>query len=242
MKENKRNISLHAVALRWIALICMLLDHLWATVVPGNLWMTCLGRLAFPIFAFQAAEGYYRTSNLKRYLCRLLVFGVISELPFNLMLSGSWVYPFHQNVMFTMALGLLGIRAMEQARSAGCVRERITAVLSMLLWIGLGAVTLVDYGAYGVITVMLFAACRYLPGAKLFQLAGMVVIHVFWMKGMTIPVLGLEFPLQGFAVLALLPIWLYHGEKGPRNKMVQYGSYLFYPLHLLVLGIICQIL
>ena len=241
MKQNKLNISLHAVALRWIALICMLLDHLWATVVPGNLWMTCVGRLAFPIFAFQTAEGYYHTSDLKRYMLRLVLFGLISEIPFNLMLSGSWLYPFHQNVMFTMLLGLLAVRAMEKACTARTTRERLTAVLTMLLWVTVGAVTFVDYGAYGVITVLLFAACRKLPYEKLFQLAGMVCIHLFWMEGMTMPVLGLEFPLQGFAVLALLPIWCYRGEKGPRSKAVQYGSYLFYPLHLLILGIIGQV-
>lgn len=98
---------LNAVSLRYLALALMLLDHLWATVVPGNDWMTHLGRLAFPIFAFQAAEGYYHTSNFKQYCKRLLAFALISELPFNLMVGGRWLYPFHQNVMFTLLLGLI---------------------------------------------------------------------------------------------------------------------------------------
>ena len=238
MKQRNNNLPLNAVALRLLALALMLLDHLWATVAAGDWWMTCAGRLAFPIFAFQVVEGYYHTSDFKRYLLRLGVFGLLSELPFNLMVAGGLIFPYHQNVMFTMLLGLLAVHAMERAVAARDFNGRILCVLQLLLWILVGAMTFVDYGAYGVLTVLLFAACRRLPYEKLFQLVGMVAIHVFWMEGMHLPVLGMEFPLQGFAVLALIPIWLYNGEKGPRNRFVQYGSYLFYPAHMLILGLI----
>ena len=235
---KKQTFSISAVTLRNIALVCMLLDHLWATVVPGNFWMTCLGRLAFPIFAFQIVEGYVHTSNFKKYAQRLLLFGLLSELPFNLIYSGSLIFPFHQNVMFTLLLGLLSARDLDQFRQAEDFKQRIVAVLRMMLWCGLGAIGFVDYGANGVLTVLLFAMCRQLPHCRLFQLAGMVVLHGFLMEGMHFPFLGLELPLQGLAVLALLPIWLYRGEKGSRSRLVQMGSYLFYPVHMLILGII----
>ena len=69
---------LNATHLRILALFLMLLDHMWATVVPGNLWMTCVGRLAFPIFAFQAAEGYHHTHDFRGYCKRLAIFAAVS--------------------------------------------------------------------------------------------------------------------------------------------------------------------
>ena len=60
---------LNAAHLKIIAMVCMLLDHMWATLISGNLWMTCVGRIAFPIFAFQVAEGYAHTKNFKNTCC-----------------------------------------------------------------------------------------------------------------------------------------------------------------------------
>jgi len=231
---EKKRLPLNAVHLRYLALGLMLLDHLWATVVPGNNWMTYVGRLAFPIFAFQAAEGYDHTANFKQYCKRLLLFGLLSEIPFNWMLSSSWIYPFHQNVMFTLLLGLLALRAVEMAWEG----KKPLWLLAAFGWCLLGAVTFVDYGAYGVMMVLVFGLSRRLPYAKLFQLAAMILINVVLMEGQMLIVFGREFPVQGFAVLALLPIWLYNGEKGRRSKALQTGFYLFYPIHMLILAAI----
>ena len=229
---EKKTMPLNAVHLRYLALALMLLDHLWATIIPGNNWMTYLGRLAFPIFAFQAAEGYVHTKNFKQYCKRLMIFGLLSEIPFNWMTVSGWIYPFHQNVLFTLLLGLLALRAVEKAEA------RPLWFLGAIGCVLLGAITFVDYGAYGVAMVLLFGLTRKRKGEKLFQLFGMVLINVVLMKGQMLIVFGREFPVQGFAVLALIPIWLCNGEKGSRSKVLQTCFYLFYPVHMAVLAAI----
>lgn len=109
-------IDLSAAALHIIAMALMLMDHLWATLLPAQDWLTCAGRLAFPIFAFMTVEGYFHTRNLKRYALRLLLFALLSEVPFDLMYGGTWFYPVHQNVIWTLLLGLLGVHLMETVR------------------------------------------------------------------------------------------------------------------------------
>ena len=111
-------IDLSAAALHIIAMALMLMDHLWATLLPAQDWLTCAGRLAFPIFAFMAVEGYFHTRNLKRYVLRLLLFALLSEVPFDLMYGGTWFYPVHQNVIWTLLLGLLGVHLMETVRKS----------------------------------------------------------------------------------------------------------------------------
>lgn len=95
-------IDLSAAALHIIAMALMLMDHLWATLLPAQDWLTCAGRLTFPIFAFMTVEGYFHTRNLKRYALRLLLFALLSEVPFDLMYGGTWFYPVHQNVIWTL--------------------------------------------------------------------------------------------------------------------------------------------
>ena len=82
----KNKLETTSMSLHIMAMIFMLFDHLWGTIVPGNDWMTCIGRISFPIFAFMIVEGYFNTKNLKKYIKRLFIFAIISEIPFNLAL------------------------------------------------------------------------------------------------------------------------------------------------------------
>ena len=239
---KKTRFGLDSTALRLLAILFMVLDHLWATVVPGNLWLTFLGRLAFPIFAFQLCEGYRHTGDFRRYRRRLLVFALLSEIPFNLFYAGSVIFPFHQNVLFTLLLGLLAMRQADMLRREEGIKKKSLRCLALLLILAGGVVLFPDYGLMGVMTVLCFFVFR---DHRLFQLAAMAVLNIFAFKGQTIPVslgaLAFDFPIQGFALLALPLIWLYNGEKGPGGKGLRLFWYIFYPLHMLALYFIQRI-
>lgn len=231
-----------ANTLKILAVIFMVLDHMWATLISGNDWMTYLGRLTFPIFAFLISEGFIHTSNVRKYALRLLGFALISEIPFNLFYGGSWFYPYHQNVMFTLLLGLLGIILIDKARKEKTPKAIIKSVL-LLIPVSLAAfIAFPDYGFWGYLTVIMFYLFRGFRFAWVLQLVSMILLHLVLPEGQNIIVelfgKTFEFAIQGFAVLALIPIWLYNGKKGKGGKILQYGFYAFYPVHMIILYLI----
>ena len=228
--------------LRVIAVLLMISDHVWATYMSFGNWMTYIGRMAFPIFAFQIAEGFVHTKNFKKYALRLLGFALVSELPFNLFYSSRWLNPYHQNVMFTLLLGLLAIKVIDNLKKNHKAKDIALSVLWLLLIVLASVIGFVDYGFNGVLMVVLFYVCRNFPFAWLAQLVGMVCINVIFFEGQVIPfeIFGnsVEIPTQAFAVFSLIPIWLYGGRKGVSNKALQYGFYAFYPVHMIILYLI----
>ena len=237
-------MDLSAAALHILAMVFMLMDHLWATLLPAQEWLTCVGRIAFPIFAFMAVEGYFHTHNLKKYLLRMLIFAVISEVPFDLMYGGTWFYPVHQNVIWTLMMGLVGIHLMETVRKkkSTFVYILVSAIVVILGGL-LGTLSMVDYYGIGVLTVFIFYFFR---GRKWWCLLGQMLalywVNVELLGGLMYPIrlFGMEFELcqQGLALLALLPIWLYRGRQGYHSKPFQYFCYAFYPIHMLVIVLV----
>lgn len=242
MQQTKTKSGLSSLTLKLLAMTLMLCDHLWATVLPGWMWLTALGRIAFPIFAFQVAEGFRRTHNRKQYLKRMFLFALISEIPFNYLYYSSPVFPFHQNVMFTFCIAIVLMMALEKARCKGKTVYILAAVLSLPAGYFLGTLTMVDYYGSGVVTVLIFYLCRQIPQGWIGELAGLAILNCWLLGGMTIPLtLGswtLEFPEQGLALLALIPIWLYNGRQGPHSRAIQYACYGFYPAHMLILALL----
>ena len=119
-------------ALKWIALLSMLIDHFAAVFYVGSFLagaplfsrglyyvLRCIGRLAFPLYAFLLAEGFRHTRSVEKYLLRLLLFGLLSEIPFDLAFRRTWMHWDYQNVYFTLFLGLLAVWMWERA-TRGC--------------------------------------------------------------------------------------------------------------------------
>lgn len=223
--------------LKILAMIFMLLDHMWATIIPGNQWMTNVGRLAFPIFAFLIVEGFIHTSDLKKYIKRLFIFALISEIPFNLIYTGSWVFPFHQNVMFTLLLGLLCISEIEKIKNNKEFKSRIKSIFKIILYLLISIIGFVDYGITGVLTIIIFYIFKDFKLAWLGQLISLILLYVVFFKGQSVVINIFDFeyflPLQSIGILSLIPIWLYNGKRGKKNKLIQYMFYWFYPAHML---------
>lgn len=174
-----KRFEMTSCSLHVLAMMLMLCDHLWGTIVPGNEWLTCIGRLSFPIFAFLIVEGYFHTSNLRKYIQRLLIFALISEIPFNLMTGSRLFYPIHQNVLWTFLISL-GLIHLNEKVKASQHRSRviIIGILSVLLGSLLGLLTMVDYYHAGILTVLIFYFFRgNTTRHRLGQLIGMWYVH-----------------------------------------------------------------
>ena len=238
----KKFRCINAFTLKILAMALMLCDHLWATILPYEQWLTNIGRLAFPIFAFQIVEGCFHTRDLKAYRRRLFLFALVSEIPFNLMTAGGLINPFHQNVMFSFWLSLLLIGFLQKMEKKGGLLYWGAVILSLAGGYVLGTITFVDYYGYGILMVLTFYLLRNVPRGWVGILLSMLIINWGMMGGLTYPVnlLGfqIDFPQQAFALLALIPISMYNGKQGPHSKALQYGAYLFYPAHMLILALI----
>lgn len=217
-------------ALHIWAMLLMLCDHLQLTLLPDLPILRCVGRLAFPLFAFMAVEGYLHTRSLKKYLLRLLMLAVISEIPFDLLVSGSVFDPMHQNVIWTIILGLCCIQAFENISAD--LKKMLSAVV-IIASLAAAIIARVDYSSAGVLTLLAFYAFRgNTVRCRLMQLLSLAFISLVLLGG-----IEFAFPYQALAVLSLPIIWLYDGSQGPHNGFIKAANYLFYPAHMLILAL-----
>ena len=210
-------------ALKSIACITMLLDHIGATMVRGYT-LRIIGRIAFPIFCFLMAEGAYHTKNPRKYCLRLMIGMLLSELPFDLAfrLKPTWEY---QSVMVTLLLGFVVVEIIQNTRYDLVKLLAVGGGFALAEWANK------DYGGCGVLLIVLFSQTR----GKLWLQTVMVAMFAWMLNSVRIPVFGLSIPIEMFAVLSMIPIALYSGRKATSSKAVQWGFYLFYPVHLTVL-------
>lgn len=205
--------------LKWIAVLTMVIDHVGAILFPDQIWMRVIGRVAFPVYAYCLAEGFRYTSDYRRYLGRLALFAILSEIPFDLAFYGVPFSFAHQNVFFTLTLGLILLWVLERFREQLLLCAGAFVVLCFL-----AQALHMDYGAGGLLMVFAFYLAR--QGTSPWIGWGIFVfINLFGYAG----------GLQWAAIIALLPIGLYSGKAG---KKKQRFFYWIYPLHLLLLWVI----
>ncbi len=218
--------------LKVIAMTAMLIDHLAAFILQFNtsfveplftiggrsvswyMLMRLVGRIAFPLFAFLLVEGFLHTRDRRRYGRNLLIFALISELPWNLTHTGTLLCG-SQNVFVTLLLGYLGLCVVERFKDD---IRRMSLVL--LLMVAACILIRADYGCSGFGFILLLYVLRT---NRIFQtIIGACLLPNTWKAG-----------------LAFIPINLYNGKRGFIGKgWAKYIFYVFYPAHLFLIYLI----
>ena len=210
--------------LKIIAIITMFIDHIGYAIFGKLSYFNYIGRIAFPIFAFQISEGYTHTKNLKKYFLRLFIFALISQIPF-MLFSKLLSNKFSLNIFFTLLLGLTSIYLYDKSKN------KFIGIISAILIGILANLTHCDYGFYGVAIIFLFYFFKndVIKSSIAFILATTIKYLIPIIK------YGFYDVYLYLLICTLLPIIfisLYNGKKGKDTK---YLLYLFYPIHLLLI-------
>ena len=214
---EEARVGLSSSALKWIAAVSMVIDHVGILFFPELTVFRIIGRIAFPLFCFVLAEGFFYTRNIRKYLLRLLLFAFLSEIPFDLAFSGVFFDPESQNVFWTLFLGLLLLTLCRKLEGA---RE---------VWI------------FPLLAV--FCAAAYFLNTD-YSLGGILIIFVFyyfrnrkWIRDLLYAlILILVYGgIEAAALVCIVPMHLYNRKRG---RPMKYFFYLFYPCHILALYLI----
>lgn len=206
--------------LKIVSLITMLCDHLAVVLVSAkndpqlyNI-LRMIGRISFPVICFMITEGFRYTSNRKKYLQRMFIFAVISEIPFDLVISNSFIDINNQNVIWTLLIGLLVLMGIE--KYSGRINEQMICIFAGS---AVAFIMKVDYSFYGILIIAVFYMCRE-NHYKMF-----IIIMIL---------LVLQGRKEAFGILSIPFIMAYDSDK-EEKKLLKYFFYIFYPLHLTVL-------
>ena len=235
--------SFSGTALKTIACITMLVDHIGASCIeagiltPGldigtlsrdtlsayplyrlDMVLRFTGRLAFPIFCFLLVEGFVHTHDVKKYVRRLFLFALISEVPFDLAFFRTPFDPSAQNVYWTLALGVLamaGLKHYEKPDGSASWKGLLCAAGCTLA----ALLACTDYNGIGVLIICALYLTR---GDRKRQC---IVGAVLFAWELTAP-------------LAFVLVWFYNGQRGACSPLQKKAFYWFYPVHLLVLAVV----
>lgn len=180
-----------------------------------------IGGLAVPIFAFLLVEGFRSTSNYKKYLLSMAVFAAVSEVPYDLAIRGKLFDLGSQNALVTMTVCLLMLFFLqmleERFKGAALAAAEVLIVLCALAWVT------IFRAQYGLCMVLLVAVFQIFYSRSVLKIVLGLIVSLLYVTG----------------PLAFYGIYCYNGER--KDKLPKYAYYAFYPLHLLVLGVIARV-
>lgn len=237
MEQLHTRPSLNGTTLKRIACASMLLDHLGASLLEAGLFrqgvvlgsslltldtvLRWAGRLAFPLYCFLLVEGFLHTHSVKHYAGRTLLFAFISEIPFDLAFFRTPFYWQHQNVYWTLTLGIAALALIRRFEHDGV--PTMSSLLGATLLALVAELLCADYGASGVLLIVFLYLTRQERSRQC--LVGIALV-------------AYELP----APLAFIPVWFYNGQRGRCGKLQQWFFYWFYPAHLILLALVTNLL
>lgn len=218
--------------LKIIAVISMFIDHLGLIFFDNLIWLRLIGRIAFPIFAFFIAEGMRYTKNRKKYVLTLLLFAVISQIPY-MFLFGF----FKLNILFTFLYAILFIYIVEIKNIAvdKVLKIFILMILGLIVCL-LSYLGVIDYGSLGVSLVLVF---YFIKGPILRYMAGVLVLVLMVAEDLLLYGFSASNFAQLVAIISIVLLFFYNGEKGRVN--LKYFFYVFYPAHLYIMWLVLLI-
>lgn len=236
----KEKLGMSQEVLKLIACISMLIDHFGVGVVRQlntpwmiDLYYACrmIGRFAFPIYCFLLVEGMHHTRNPGKYILRLTIGILLAELPFDLLLEGGFTWDY-QSVMVTLTLGAMMLLCMQKTD------RKWLKILLIVPFAMLARLAKCDYGSGGIVMIAVFA----LFDRFAIQTVALWLVNRELLPTAAVRIFDFVLRIQLLALLAQIPIGLYNGRKLSHSKALQWGFYLFYPIHLLVLWMIVKVI
>lgn len=244
---TKRKI-LNSNQLKLIAIIAMTVDHIAWAMFDGYpsallpLVMHIIGRLTCPIMCYFIAEGYHYTRNINKYTFRLFAFAFVSHFAY-IFASNDFVdfksfIPFYYgnflnqtSVMWSLAWGLVMLRIADS--------KRIKSIYKVLLVILICIITLPsDWSCIAALCIMAIGTNR---GDFRKQMSWMIFYVALYSLVYFFAIDKAYGILQMGVVLSIPVIAMYNGERGKNpkiNKFMKWFFYIFYPVHLFVIGLI----
>lgn len=218
------NKTLNRNQLKMIALAAMFIDHIGYYFLNDNIYFRILGRVAFPIFAFFIAQGYFYTKDRKKYFLTILGFGVISQLPYYLFLQRAEL-----NILFTFVFAIMLIYLVEYDKQKQTGTSQIMVISYHILLIMLYIFDIISYGYFGVLIPVVF---YFYKDSKMkyvyFAILNLLVTLPFIIAYPT----DIRAYIQLFALFDILLFMIYNDQKG--KYRLKYLFYIIYPVHMLL--------
>lgn len=236
--------------LKIIGAIAMVLNHMSYTNESLIIPLYYIGRMAFPIFAFLIAEGYIHTRHYNKYLTRVIVFAIISQVPYYYFtkLYKPNVSFFELNVLFNFALALISLKLFDIIKAKFKKKPAVGIVFGLIPGIILAAVAerfSIEYGMLAIVFAFIFYLLKnhksitvwvYTIFITAYLCQGIVttsteiILDVYKIKNILFQLLGFE--------AALAAITLYNNQRGKDGKNVRLAFYFFYPIHFVLLMLV----
>ena len=208
-------------ALKIFAIIFMLIDHIGYVFFPIQNLFRIIGRLAFPIFAFQIGIGFKHTKNKEKHILLLLLFAVLSQIPFFLMCNIHLVTN-TLNILFTFVFALTIIYCTDNIKSYFIKIPLIIILVLLTFYVK------VDYGILGILLTVFLYYFSHNKFAAFGILTGFAFFHYIINNSIS----------QIYCLISILFIWFFNGQKGTNAKWL---FYTFYPLHMLIIFIVYKL-